>query len=141
MENPLKENVTRITPQMIQALKQMEKYSKQARFLCKYNVHTEEQLIDFEVTIHTQLAPLKSERENLWRKHKNAKTSEEKQTIEQKIAEISKQITSFAEELKTCKGIQIRVSQIKKDELHKKLREEEKSQQVKPKKKDRGRER
>ena len=35
----------------------------------------------------------------------------------------------------------MRVSQIKKDELHKKLREEEKSQQVKPKKKDRGRER
>ncbi|MBQ9314522.1 MAG: relaxase/mobilization nuclease domain-containing protein [Clostridia bacterium] len=141
MGNPLKENVTRITPQMIQALKQMEEYSKQARFLCKYNVHTEEQLIDFEVTTHTQLAPLKSERENLWRKHKNAKTPEEKQNIEQKIAEISKQITPLAEKLKTCKWIQMRVSQIKKDELHKELREEEKSQQVKPKKKDRGRER
>ena len=141
LESSLKENVTRITPQMIQALKQMEEYSKQARFLCKYNIHTEEQLIDFEVTTHTQLAPLKSERENLWRKHKNAKTPEEKQIIEQKIAEISKQITPLAEELKTCKGIQMRVSQIKKDELHKKLREEEKSQQVKTKKKDRGRER
>ena len=141
LENPSKDNMTRITPEMVQALKQMEEYSKQAIFLSKNNLQTEEQLIDFEIATHIKLAPLKSERENLWRKHKNAKTPEEKQIIEQKIADISKQITPLAEELKSCKNIKRRISQIKKYELHKKLREEEKSQQVKPKKKDRGWER
>ena len=133
-KSPSKDNLARVTPEMIQALKQMNEYSEQAKFLCKYSLKNEEDLINFEIETHTKLAPLKSERENLWRKHKTAKTPEGKQIIEQKIAEISKQITPLADDLKTCKSIQLRVSQIKKTELRKKLRQEEKEQVPKKKK-------
>ena len=126
-----KGNLASVTPEMIQALKQMNEYSEQAKFLCKYGLKNEENLINFEIETHTKLAPLKSERENLWRKHKTAKTPKEKQNIEQKIAEISRQITPLADDLKTCKRIQLRVAQIKKAELCKKLRQEEKQQEPK----------
>ncbi len=124
-KSPSKDNLARVTPEMIQALKQMDEYSEQAKFLCKYKIHNEEDLINFEIETHTKLAPLKSDRENLWRKHKNAKTPKDKQIIEQKIADISKQITPLSDDLKTCNNIQARVSKIKKYELRRKLQEKE----------------
>lgn len=141
-KNPSKSNLASVTPEMVHALKQMNEYSEQAKFLSKYDLKSEENLINFEIDTHTKLAPLKSERENLWRKHKNAKTLEERQSIEQKIAEISKQITPLTDNLKICKSIQLRVSQIKKAELRKKLRETEKeTENIEKKKKNRDYER
>ena len=141
-KSPSKDNLASITPEMIQALKQMNEYSEQAKFLCKYGLKNDANLINFEIETHTKLAPLKSERENLWRKHKNAKTPEEKQATEQKIVEISKQITPLADDLKICKSIQLRVSKIKKAELRKKLRETEKEpENIEKKKKNRDYER
>ena len=67
---------------------------------------------------------MKSERENLWKKHKRAKTDEEKETIENQIVEISKKITPLAEEIKHCSNIELRLERIKQFELHQKIEEE-----------------
>lgn len=69
---------------------------------------------------------MKSERENLWKKHKRAKTDEEKETIENQIVEISKKITPLAEEIKHCNNIELRLERIKQFELHQKIEEERK---------------
>ena len=87
-ENTLKSNVTKLTPYLIQEIKKMDEFSKQTEFLVKYNIETDEQLLDFKKSTYEKLAPLTSERENLWKKHKRAKTEDEKVKIENQIVEM-----------------------------------------------------
>lgn len=132
-----KPNITKITPELIQAIKKMDEFSKQVRFVCKNNINTEQELLNYQKSVYEKINPLKSERENLWKKHKRAKTDEEKATIENRIVEISKKITPLAEEIKHCNNIELRLDKIKKFELHQKLENEKKEferQQIKKKK-------
>ena len=133
-ENVLKSNVGRITPELIREIKKMDEYSKQAIFLVKNKINTDEQLLNFKKATYEKINPLKSERENLWRKLKKAKTDDDKKQVEDKIVAISKQITPLAEEIRICGVIQRRMEKIKRMEMHRKL-DEEKSLEVQNKKK------
>ena len=116
-----------MTPELIADIKKMDEYSNQARFLTRYNINTNQDLLNFEKSAYEKVNPLKSKRENLWKKHKRAKTDEEKQVIENEIVEISKQITPITEEIKHCNNIKQRVDKIKQYQLHEQI-EQEKSQ-------------
>ena len=120
-ENTLKSNVTKLTPYLIQEIKKMDEFSNQAEFLVKYNIETDEQLLDFKKSAYDKLAPLTSERENLWKKHKRAKTEDEKSKIENEIVEISKKITPISEDIKHCQNIIDRMEKIRRYELHQEL--------------------
>lgn len=95
----------------------MDEYSNQAKLLATNNINTEEELLNFEKSIYEKINPLKSERENLWKKHKKAKTDAEKKDIEKQIIDISKNITPLAEQIKCCNNITNRLSKIKSFEL------------------------
>ena len=116
-----------MTPELIAEIKKMNEYSNQARFLERYNINTSQDLLEFERLAYEKVNQLKSKRENLWKKHKRAKTNEEKQTIENEIIQISKQITPITEEIKFCNNIMQRVEKIKQVQLHEQI-EQEKSQ-------------
>lgn len=116
-----KPNITKMTPELIQAIKRMDEFSKQVRFVCKNNINTEQELIDYQKLAYEKINPLKSERENLWRRHKRAKTDNEKSVIESQIIEISKKITPLAEEIRLCDNIFKRLEKIKEFETHQKL--------------------
>ena len=118
-----KPNITKMTPELILAIKKMDEFSKQVRFVCKNNINTEQELLDYQKSAYEKINPLKSERENLWKKLKRAKTDEEKASIENQIVEISKKITPLAEEIKHCTNIELRLEKIKQYELHQKLEE------------------
>ena len=133
-----KPNITKMTPELIQAIKRMDEFSKQVRFVCKNNINTEQELIDYQKLAYEEINPLKSKRENLWKKLKRAKTEDEKATIESQIIEISKKITPLAEEIKHCTNIELRLEKIKQFELRQKLENEKKEfekEQTKKKKK------
>lgn len=134
-----KPNITKMTPELIQAIKKMDEFSKQVRFVCKNNINTEQELLDYQKSAYEKINPLKSERENLWKKLKRAKTDEEKTTIESQIGKISKKITPLAEEIRHCTNIELKLEQIKQFELHQKLEEERKQfeKEQEKKKKDR----
>lgn len=123
-ENTLKSNSTRMTPALLHAIKEMNEFSERVRFLCKYKLETDVDVMEFKKLAYQKLSPLKSERENLWRKHKRAKTDDEKKVIEEKIVDISKQISPIDEEIGICNNILNRVEKIKKFELHQKLEQE-----------------
>lgn len=131
----LKSNITRLSPELLKEIKQMDEYSAQFKFLAKYNIHTEEELLNFKKSAYEKINPLKSERENLWKKHKRAKTDAEKQFIENQIVDISKSITPLAEEIRHCGNIQKQMDNVKKYELQQKLKDERQNaeQQVKAK--------
>ena len=120
-ENTLKSNYTKLTPYLIQEIKKMDEFSKQAEFLVKYNIETDEQLLEFKKSAYEKLAPLTSERENLWKKHKRAKTDDEKAKIENQIVDISKKITPISEDIKHCQNIIDRIEKIQKYELQQNL--------------------
>ena len=126
-ERAAKSNITKMTPELIAEIKKMDEYSNQARFLAKYNIKTEQELLDFEKFAYERVNPLKSKRENLWKKHKRAKTDEEKQVIENEIVELSKQITPITEEIRHCNNIVQRVDKIRQVQLHEQI-EQEKAQ-------------
>lgn len=126
-ESALKLKMTRITPELISEIKKMDEYSNQARFLARYNINTSQDLLEFEKLAYEKVNPLKSKRENLWKKHKRVKTDEEKQEIENEIIDISKQITPITEEIKHCNNIMQRMDKIKQVQLHEQI-EHEKSQ-------------
>lgn len=139
-ENVLKSNSTRMTPELLHAIKEMDNFSERVRFLGKYNLKTNVDVMEFKKFAYQKLSPLKSERENLWRKHKLAKTEDMKKEIEEKIVAISKEITPIADEIRLCDNILKRAEEIKKRELHQKL-EEEKTLFAVKKKKSKSRER
>ena len=116
-ENDLKSNITKITPKLIREIKKMDEYSNQAKLLATNNIKTEEELFDFEKSIYEKINPLKSNRENLWKKHKKAKTDDEKKDIENQIIDISKKISPLAEQIKCCNDITNRLNKIKNFEL------------------------
>ncbi len=136
-----KPNITKMTPELIQAIKRMDEFSKQVRFVCKNNINTEQELLDYQKSAYEKINPLKSERENLWKKLKRVKTEDEKKIIENQIIEISKKITPLAEKIKYCTNIELRLEKIKQFELHQKLEEERKQleKEQEKKKKDRTR--
>ena len=68
-------------------------------------------------SIYEKINPLKSERENLWKKHKKAKTDNEKKDIENQIIDISKKISPLVEQIKCCNNITNRLNRIKNFEL------------------------
>lgn len=129
-----------MAPELLHAIKEMDEFSKRVRFLCKYNLETDVDVMEFKKSAYQKLSLLKSERENLWRNHKRAKTEDKKKEIEERIVAISKQITPIAEEIRLCDDILKRAEEIKNRELHQKLEEEKTSLEVK-KKKDKSRER
>lgn len=123
-EKVSKSNYTKLTPYLIQEIKKMDEFSKQAEFLVKYKIETDQQLLDFKKSAYNKLAPLTSERENLWKKHKRAITEDEKSKVENQIVEISKKITSISEDIKHCQNILDRMEKIRKNEIHQKLENE-----------------
>lgn len=123
-ESASKSKITRITPTLIAELKQLDEFSNQARFLTRYNINTNQDLLNFERSAYEKVNPLKSKRENLWKKHKRAKTDEEKQAIENETVELSKQITPITEEIKHCNNILQIVERIRQHQLHEQIEQE-----------------
>ena len=126
IENVSKLNIVKYTPELIRDLKQMQEYSNQAEFLTKYNIKTQTELDNFEKIVYEKINPLKSERENLWKKHKRAKNENEKSKIENRITEISKEIFPLTKDLKYCKQIQERMEFYRKDKIYEEMVKEKK---------------
>jgi len=141
IKNASKLNLTKMTPELIREIKKLDEFSLQVSFLCKNNINSEQELLDYQKLSYEKINPLKSERENLWRKHKRARTEDEKADIENQIIEISKKITPLAEEIKHCDNIKLRLEKIKQYEFQQKLEEERKQfeKEQNKKKKDRSR--
>ncbi len=86
VENISKSNITRMTPELLKEIKQMDEYSNQAKFLAKYKINTEQGLFDLKKSAYDKINPLKSERESLWKKIK-----EQKQKLKRKALKIKLQ--------------------------------------------------
>lgn len=141
-QNVSKPQITKMTPELINAIKKMNEFSEQVRFVCKNKLETEQDVIDFKKSVYEKINPLKCERENLWKKHKRAKTDEDKKIIEDEIVAISKKITPLADNIRICDNILERAETMRKYELHAQLlKERQEAEKAKSKQKNKNRER
>ena len=121
--NKTPENV-KLTPELINDIKKLDEYSKQANLISKYQIKNTNDIKKLKSKLNNDIAPLLSKRESLWKKHKRAKTESDKIIIENKIVNISKAISPLSEDMKTCQNILDRMEEYEKAELHKQLLEE-----------------
>lgn len=121
--NKTPENV-KLTPELINDIKKLDEYSKQANLISKYQIKNTNDIKKLKSKLNNDIAPLLSKRESLWKKHKRAKTESDKIIIENKIVIISKAISPLSEDMKTCQNILDRMEEYEKAELHKQLLEE-----------------
>lgn len=121
--NKTPENV-KLTPELINDIKKLDEYSKQANLISKYQIKNTDDIKNLKSKLNNDIAPLLSKRESLWKKHKRAKTESDKIIIENEIVNISKAISPLSEDMKTCQNILDRMEEYEKAELHKQLLEE-----------------
>ncbi len=123
----IKYNYIKLSPELIHESKKLDEFSKRVRFLCSNKIETDIDLDKLKKETYEKLAPLKSKRESLWKKHKKAKNNEEKKIIENQIADISKEIYPLSENIKLCEDIFKKMQEFKeKEEIRKYMVEKEK---------------
>lgn len=91
---------------MKEAIKKMDDYSNSARFLAKYNITTLTEIKEYKSSAIKDIVELKGLRENLWRKHKRIKTSEEGQLICSEIQKLATKIDEINKDIKLCDFIE-----------------------------------
>ena len=102
----------RISKELREDIKKMDKLSDEARFLCNNNIQTQAELLSYKSSSTIKKSELKSKREYLWRKFKNVKTEDEKENIKNQINEISAQIKSLKYEIELIEDIETRIPEI-----------------------------
>ena len=100
---------------MQEEIKKMDKISRETRFLCKNNIQNVQELLAYKKLINLNKKELKSQKENLWRKHKKAEDEKEKQNIYTRIQEIQNEIDKLSEEIILIEDIETRVPKIKEN--------------------------
>jgi len=126
------------TPEMRAAIKKMDKYSEQNKFICRYNITNTEELKNHKKLIENNLKIFLNERDKLYYQRKKMPIDTNKDEINKRIEEISKKVTKVRTELKVCNQIKEKTPEIKLQlkEFYKKENEEkQREEQNKAKKK------
>lgn len=102
-----------IPSSIIEDVKIMDEYSKQAIFLAKNEIKTEEDFIIYADTKIEKLVSLKNEREELWRKINKSPINDE--SIKRRINSLTEEINELSNEVKLCEKIRKRKNIIKEN--------------------------
>ena len=105
----------KISKELRAEIKKMDKISKEAVFLSKTGIQTEDKLIEYRNLSKIKKEELKSKKEYLWRKYKKAKTEDEKEKIFAQITNISEEIKKINYELDLIEDIESRIPKMKEE--------------------------
>ena len=111
-------------------IKKMESISNEARFLCKNNIQTAQELFSYKASSIKKKNELKSKREYQWRKYKKVKTDEEKQKIKEDINKMTKEINELNKVQEMIENIENRIPKIKENIQEMKGKEIKKEQEI-----------
>lgn len=128
---------TKYSKEMREEIKKLDKISKEARFLCKKDIKSTQELSAYKKLLVIDKKENKTKVENLWRKNKKAKSEKEKREIYEEIKLLQSEIKKLNEEIDLIEDIETRIPQIKEniEELEnknqEKVKEKEKSEHIK----------
>ena len=134
---PKKNIQHKLTPEMREAVKKMDEYSKQTRLLCKYNITTLSELNTCKNDFKEELQALINERKKLYYTRDKMPENQNKEEILNDIVTIGEKITKVRRKIKLCDNIEKqsleKLEQIKAFEERQKQEKEQKKSKKKEK--------
>ena len=93
------------TKEYYKEIEKLDKTSEEIRLIAKYDLQSIKDTQGLKTKLLEEIAPLKSERENLWIKYNKNTDILDKNNIKEKIDKITENINTLNEKIQTCKRI------------------------------------
>ena len=124
----------KLTPEMREAVKKMDKYSEQIRFMCKYKLETINDIDNLKEQKKEELQKILNTRNRLYYKRQKLDNESEKDVVTKDIISVTSAIEKARKEIKLCDEVGDNARKMKEQIKEMKEREQEKVK-VKEKKK------
>lgn len=125
-----------LTPEMKQAIKKLDKYSEQVRFVCKYKIETMSDIDNVKEKKQEEMQKILNMRNRLYYKRQKLDNESEKENITNQIIDVTAALTKVRKELKLCDEIEKTIPVIKNEIKEIKERENKQIELAKNKKKE-----
>lgn len=125
---PAKNEYVELSPEYYKQKRKTNMIFEELNFLSRHRFDSIKQVEEYKSNIENKLPKLKGERECLWRKHKKAISSEDKEKIKSDIDKLTTEIDTLCGQRKACKRIIVKHNKIQenyKQDFEVKLREKE----------------
>ena len=138
---PKKKLNYKLTPEMREAVKKMDKYSEQIRFICRYKLETINDIDNLKEQKNEELQKVLNTRNRLYYKRQKLDNESEKEVVNKEIISVTSAIEKARKEIKLCDEVGDNArkmkEQIKKldDKEKKKVKEKELKKETKEKRK------
>ena len=104
-----------LTPEMKQAIKKLDKYSEQVRFVCKYKIETMSDIDNVKEKKQEEMQKILNMRNRLYYKRQKLDNESEKENITNQIIDVTAALTKVRKELKLCDEIEKTIPVIKNE--------------------------
>ena len=132
----------KLTPEMREAVKKMDKYSEQIRFMCKYKLETINNIDNLKEQKKEELQKILNTRNRLYYKRQKLDNESEKDVVTKDIISVTSVVEKVRKEIRLCDEVYDNVPMMNKQIREKENKENKKSKQKEEiklkKKKDKG---
>ena len=125
----------KLSPEMREAVKKMDKYSEQIRFICRYKLETINDIDNLKEQKNEELQKVLNTRNRLYYKRQKLDNETEKDVVTKEIISVTSVIDKIRKEIKLCDEVDDNARKMK--EQLKEMKEREKVKRKEKKKKDR----
>lgn len=117
----------KLTPEMRQAIKKLDKYSEQVRFVCKYKIETMSDIDNVKEKKQEELQKILNTRNRLYYKRQKVENETEKNEITKQIIAVTTELKRVKKEIKMCDEVTDNVPNIREHirQVHEKEQEKE----------------
>lgn len=133
-----KENLNyKLTPEMREAVKKMDKYSEQIRFICRYKLETVNDIKNLKEQKQEELQKTLNTRNRLYYKRQKLDNESEKDVVTKEIISVTSAIEKVRKEIRLCDEVSDNARKMKeqikgmKERKQKKIKDKEKSKKEK----------
>ena len=127
----------KLTPEMREAVKKMDKYSEQIRFICRYKLETVNDIENLKEQKQEELQKTLNTRNRLYYKRHKLDNESEKDVVTKEIISVISAIEKVRKEIRLCDEIGDNARRMKEQLKEMKDKEKEKVKKKEKKKKDR----
>lgn len=127
----------KLAPKMREAIKKMDKYSEQVRFVCKYKIETINDIENVKEQKQKETQKILNDRNRLYYKRQKLDNESEKNSVTKEIIDVTAILEKVRKEIKLCDEISDNIPEMKKQVKEMDERESVKIKEKEKKRKDR----
>lgn len=96
-------------------IKKLDEYTRQITFVCKNNIDTKADLLEYKKNAQSKLHSVLIKRDNLYGRRQKASTQEEKEYITEQISNLTQELASLRYNIKLCEIIKEKTPEMQKN--------------------------